>query len=421
MKIIVIGAGVIGVTTAYYLNKAGHEVEVYDSNTCPAQGTSFANAGQISVGYSAPWAAPGIPLKAMKWLLSSDSPFAFKFDGTKQQLKWVYDFLKECNKESYTSNKDIMLRLSMYSKECFQELREETNIQYEGRQQGTLQIFRKQQQLLNAQNDMMVLTANNVDFEMITNKNELFNIEPALQNSYADLIGGIYLPGDETGDCNLFTNNLEAICKANGVKFFYNSTVHLIRNGSHGTKIVGVYDGVSMHSADSYVLAAGVGSRKFLNNIDLDIPVYPVRGYSLTLDITNENNSPVSTVLDETNKVAITRFDNRIRVGGFAELGYKSYTNHHGFCRFNQLENIVDELFPDCSQLQSYTDNGWSGLRPMAANGIPFIGECGFDNLYLNTGHGTLGWTMSCGSAKILTDMMLNNTNKMSTTAFKLK
>jgi D-amino-acid dehydrogenase len=428
MKVIVLGAGVIGVTTAYYLNKAGYEVEVYDSNNGPAQGTSFANAGQISVGYSAPWAAPGIPLKAMKWMLSNDSPFAFKFDGSMDQFNWVYQFLRNCNKSDYICNKDTMLRLSSFSKECFENLRNETHIEYEGRQLGTLQLFRKENQLLASKNDLDVLDQNNIKFRLLIDKEEIFKIEPALKNSSVKLAGGLYMPGDETGDCNLFTNRLETICKNNGVKFFYNSKIHSLV--SDGKKITGMYVDTYLHYADSYVIAAGIWSKDLLRGLGINIPVYPVRGYSLTLDITEGQNAPVSTVLDETNKVAITRFDNRIRVGGFAELGHAHVSKNHGLQRINQLEGIVNELFPNCPNSVGGThfdprglsgvEGGWSGLRPMTPNGIPIIGKTDIENLYLNTGHGTLGWTMSCGSGKMLSEIVSGDKTKLSESLFKL-
>lgn len=420
MKVIVLGAGVIGVTSAYYLNKAGHDVEVYDENYESAMGTSFANAGQVSVAYSAPWAAPGIPLKALKWMSQQDAPFKLNFDLSKDQTSWLFKFLANCNSNSYHKNKVRMLNMSMLSQQKLADLRRETNIQYHGLQKGTLQLFRDIKQLESNQlaEDLKSLKEMGIQSKLITSKSELVKIEPGLATSRANVEGGLWMPGDETGDCNMFTRNLKTICENNGVKFFFNSNIANI--SFDGNNVRDVLISGRQHTADAYVVCLGVWSKGFVSE-KLNLPIYPVRGYSATLSILHEQRAPVSTVLDETYKVAITRLGNRIRAGGFAELdGYTAGTPEHQTDRFNLLVSLVSELFPG-SNACHINDRLrlWSGLRPMTPFGVPLVGETKVKNLYLNTGHGTLGWTMSCGSASHLSDVVSGKETELNTKDYK--
>lgn len=398
MRVIVLGSGVIGVTSAWYLNQAGHEVTVIDRASGPAQETSAANAGQISPGYAAPWAAPGVPLKAIKWMFQRHAPLAMRFDGTPFQLQWVWQMLRNCDAQHYKENKSRMVRLAEYSRDCLKALRQDTHIQYEGRQGGTLQLFRTAQQFDNAAKDIAVLQEAGVPFELLT-ADRLKSAEPALEGVADKLTGGLRLPNDETGDCQLFTQNLAKMAEAAGVKFRFNCNIdHLL---SENQKIYGVKCGDEIFKADAYVVALASYSTGLLKGI-VDIPVYPLKGYSLTLPITNPAAAPVSTVLDETYKVAITRFDKRIRVGGMAEIvGFNQALLE---ARRQTLEMVVHSLFPEGGNLEQATF--WSGLRPMTPDGTPIVGATRYNNLWLNTGHGTLGWTMSCGSAQLLSDLM---------------
>ncbi|MDP5008422.1 MAG: D-amino acid dehydrogenase, partial [Glaciimonas sp.] len=316
MHVLILGSGVIGVTSAYYLARAGHEVTVIDRFSGAAQDTSFANAGQISPGYASPWAAPGIPLKALKWMLQKHAPLSITPDGTAFQLSWMWQMLRNCNAASYAVNKERMVRLAEYSRDCFKTLRTETDIAYEGRQQGTLQIFRTQQQLDEAAKDIQVLKESGVPFTLL-GADELGSVEPALASVKHKLHGGLRLPNDETGDCQLFTTRLAQMAEQLGVKFRYGVQVDSLTFA--GGKIAGVQCGYEYLQADTYVVALGAYSTNFLRNI-VNIPVYPLKGYSITVPINNVDAAPVSTILDETYKIAITRFDNRIRVGGMAEI-----------------------------------------------------------------------------------------------------
>ncbi|WP_431821785.1 D-amino acid dehydrogenase [Burkholderia sp. F1] len=398
MRVVVLGSGVVGVASAYYLARAGHEVTVIDREAGPALDTSFANAGQISPGYAAPWAAPGVPLKAVKWMFEKHAPLAIRLDGTRFQLQWMWQMLRNCTAERYAVNKGRMVRLAEYSRDCIQALRADTGIAYEGRTGGTLQLFRTQQQLDGAAKDIAVLQDANVPFELLSPA-ELKNAEPALAAVSHKLTGGLRLPGDETGDCQLFTTRLAALAEGLGVKFRYNTPIDALAVA--GGKIAGVQCGGEMVRADAYVVALGSYSTRFIANL-MKIPVYPLKGYSITAPIVDEAAAPVSTVLDETYKIAITRFDQRIRVGGMAEI--VGFDKRLRDARRETLEMCVNDLFPGGGDTSKATF--WTGLRPMTPDGTPIVGRTPVSNLFLNTGHGTLGWTMSCGSGQLLADLI---------------
>ncbi|MGA3247767.1 MAG: D-amino acid dehydrogenase [Paraburkholderia sp.] len=398
MRVVVLGSGVVGVTSAYYLARAGHEVTVIDREAGPALETSFANAGQISPGYASPWAAPGVPLKAVKWMFQKHAPLAIRLDGTQFQLQWMWQMLQNCTSARYAVNKGRMVRLAEYSRDCLQTLRADTGIQYEGRTGGTLQVFRTQQQFDGAAKDIAVLEDANVPYELLSSA-ELARAEPALAATAHKLTGGLRLPGDETGDCQLFTTRLAALAEELGVAFRYNTPIDALAMA--GGRIAGVQCGSELVRADAFVVALGSYSTKFLSDI-VKIPVYPLKGYSITAPIVNAAAAPVSTVLDETYKIAITRFDDRIRVGGMAEIvGFDKSLRE---ARRETLEMCVNDLFPGGGD--TARSSFWTGLRPMTPDGTPIVGRTPVSNLFLNTGHGTLGWTMSCGSGQLLADLM---------------
>ena len=411
MKVVVLGSGVIGVTTAYYLARAGAEVTVIDRQDGPALDTSFANAGQVSFGYSTPWGAPGIPMKALKWMFEKHAPLSIRPDGSLFQLRWMAQMLRNCSAERYAVNKERMLRLSNYSRQCIAQLRADTGIEYEGRQAGTLQLFRSQKQVDQAQRDIAVLQECGIDYELLDPQG-VARAEPALARAGATIAGGLRLPADETGDCFKFTNQLAQMAEALGVKFRFGTAVDwLLFDGQ------GAVNGVQLSGpqrevvkADRYVLAMGSYSRDLLLSSGLDIPVYPVKGYSLTIPIRDEALAPVSTVLDETYKIALTRFDNRIRVGGMAELS--GFDKNLRPQRRATLEMVTSQLFPGGDLARA---EFWTGLRPMTPDSTPIVGRTPHKNLFLNTGHGTLGWTMACGSGRLLADIVSGKATEIST------
>ncbi len=405
MKVLVLGSGVIGVTSAYYLAKNGFDVTVIDRQPAVGLETSFANAGQISPGYSAPWAAPGVPMKALKWLFQRHSPLALKADFTLWQLEWTLKLLRNCTAKRYDTNKERMVRLAEYSRDCIGELRRETGIAYEGRTQGTLQVFRTQKQLDAEAKDIAVLARLGVPFEHL-DPDGCARVEPALALVKDNLLGGLRLPHDETGDCQLFTKNLALEAQKLGVKFRQDVQISclLTENGKLSGVEINADDNREVLQADQYVVALGSYTRQLMQALNIQIPVYPVKGYSLTVPVTNPAMAPVSTVMDETYKVAITRFDDRIRVGGMAELaGFDLSLNPR---RRETLEMVLGSLFPNGGDVSKSLF--WTGLRPMTPDGTPIIGRASetYNNVWLNTGHGTLGWTMACGSAQVLADLM---------------
>ena len=399
MRVLVLGSGVIGTASAYYLARAGFEVTVIDRQPAPAMETSFANAGQVSPGYASPWAAPGVPFKAIKWLLQKHAPLAIKATGDVQQYLWMAQMLRNCTAARYAVNKERMVRLSEYSRDCLDELRAETGIAYEGRQLGTTQLFRTQAQLDAAAKDIAVLEQSGVPYELL-DRGGIARVEPALAGVTGKLAGALRLPNDQTGDCQMFTTRLAEMARALGVEFRFEQNIQ--RLDFAGDRINGVWVDGKLETADRYVLALGSYSPQLLKPLGIRAPVYPLKGYSLTVPITNAAMAPSSTILDETYKVAMTRFDNRIRVGGMAEIaGFDLSLNPR---RRATLEMLVNDLYPEGGDLGQA--EFWTGLRPATPDGTPIVGATPFRNLFLNTGHGTLGWTMACGSGRFLADLM---------------
>jgi D-amino-acid dehydrogenase len=399
MKVTVLGAGVIGVTTAYYLAKAGHEVTVLDRQPGPGLETSYANAGEISPGYASPWAAPGIPQKAVRWLLMKHAPLILRPRPDPAMAMWILRMLRNCTAARYALNKGRMVRLAQYSRDKLIELRAETAIQYDQRTRGTLQLFRAARQLDGIGKDVAVLRGDGVPFEVL-DADGCVAAEPALARVRGLIAGGLRLPNDETGDCYKFTAALAALAQSRGARFRYGVDIRRLQiaNG----RIEGVETDAGAATADAYVAALGSYTPRLLAPLGLTVPVYPIKGYSITVPITDSDRSPVSTVMDETYKVAITRLGDRIRVGGMAEVS--GFSKDLPNARRSTLETSLTDLFPDSGDLPAATF--WSGLRPMTPDGTPIVGRTRFGNLFLNTGHGTLGWTMACGSGQILADLV---------------
>jgi D-amino-acid dehydrogenase len=399
VKVIVLGSGVIGVTTAYYLARAGHEVTVVDRQAQPAQETSFANAGEVSPGYSSPWAGPGVPVKAIKWLLMRHGPLVIwpKLDPV--MWWWMLKMLRNCTAERYAINKSRMIPIAEYSRDCLRALRAEIGIKYDERSQGTLQLFRKQKQLDGTADDIAVLKQTGVPFEVL-DPASCIAVEPGLATAKVKFVGGLRLPQDETGDCHMFTQALAVEAARLGVQFKFNTSIE--RLVAEGDKITGVVTSAGTLQADAYVAALGSWSPRMLKPVGVSVPVYPVKGYSITVPIIDAAGAPESTVMDESYKVAITRLGDRIRVGGTAEIS--GYSSSLDAARRATLDHSLTDMFPRGGDLTKATF--WCGLRPMTPDGPPVIGATRYSNLHLNTGHGTLGWTMACGSGRVLADML---------------
>ncbi|RXH28679.1 amino acid dehydrogenase [Bradyrhizobium nanningense] len=399
MKVLILGSGVIGVTSAYYLARAGHEVTVVDRQPEPALETSFANAGEVSPGYSSPWAGPGVPVKAVKWLLMKHGPLVVRPKLDPVMWVWLLKMLRNCTSARYGVNKSRMIPIAEYSRDSLRDLRRDIGIQYDERSQGTLQLFRYQAQLDGTGEDIAVLKQYGVPFEVLSREG-CIAVEPALSGVKEKFVGGLRLPQDETGDCHMFTQALAKHAQALGVRFMFNTSIDRIV--TDGARVSGVATGAGLLQADAYVLALGSWSSRLMAPLGISLPVYPVKGYSITVPIKDTSGAPESTVMDETYKVAITRLGNRIRVGGTAEIS--GYSDKLYDARRATLDHSLTDLFPRGGDLTKATF--WSGLRPMTPDGPPVIGPTHYANLHLNTGHGTLGWTMSCGSGRVLADML---------------
>ena len=401
MKVAILGSGVIGVTSAWYLAKAGHEVVVIDRQSGPALETSFANAGEISPGYASPWAAPGIPMKALRWLFMQHAPLILRPTFDAAMWRWMVAMLGNCTEKAYAVNKSRMVRLAEFSRDQLIALRHETGIAYDERTQGTLQLFREQKQMDGIGKDVAVLKADGVPFEIL-DRAGCIAAEPGLANSQSPIVGGLRLPNDETGDCFKFTNALAVMAKEAGVTFLHDHKIERLITDKGAIDHVETDKGPI--KADAFIVALGSYSPLLVAPLGIKLPVYPVKGYSITVPITDAERAPVSTLLDESFKVAITRLGDRIRVGGMAELS--GFSTNLPDKRRDTLEYSVESLFPASGNLGDASF--WSGLRPMTPDGTPVIGPTHIPNLYLNTGHGTLGWTMACGSGHVIADIISN-------------
>ncbi len=399
MKVLILGSGVIGVTSAWYLAQAGHEVTVVDRQPSPALETSFANAGEVSPGYSSPWAGPGVPVKAIRWLLMKHGPLVIRPNPDPAMWLWILKMLRNCTAARYAVNKSRMIPIAEYSRDCLRALRAEIGIRYDERSRGTLQLFRRQAQLDHTGDDIAVLRQYGVPYEVL-DRAGCIAAEPALAAVKDRFVGGLRLPQDETGDCHMFTAALAAHAAKLGVQFRFDTRID--RLVADGARIAGVATDAGLLQADAYVVALGSWSRQLLRPLRISIPVYAVKGYSITVPVAEEEGAPVSTVMDESYKVAITRLGDRIRVGGTAELS--GYSNRLHAARRATLDHSLTDLFPRGGDLGRATF--WCGLRPMTPDGPPIIGASPYSNLHLNTGHGTLGWTMACGSGRVLADLL---------------
>jgi D-amino-acid dehydrogenase len=399
LKVLVLGSGVVGTSVAYYLARDGHEVQVLDRQDGPALETSFANAGEVSPGYSSPWAGPGVPLKAIKWMLMTHSPLVIWPLLDPAMWRWGASMLANCTEKAYALNKSRMVPIAEYSRDCLKALRTETGISYDDRALGTLQLFRTQAQLDGTAKDIEVLKQYQVPYEML-DREGFVKVEPALALTKQKFVGALRLPGDETGDCFKFTNRLAEMATALGASFRHNTLIQGME--VQGGQITGVRTDAGVQRAERYVLALGSYSPLLLEPIGIRIPVYPVKGYSITVPIIDAKFAPESTLMDETHKVAVTRLGERIRVGGTAELAGYSLALREA--RRATLNHVISDLFPKGGDVSKA--RFWCGLRPMTPDGTPIVGPTPYPNLLLATGHGTLGWTMAAGTGRVIADLI---------------
>lgn len=372
---------------------------VVDRQPAAALETSFGNAGEISPGYASPWAAPGIPAKAIKWLMMRHAPLILRPKLDPQMLTWLAMMLRNCTEQRYALNKSRMVGLAEFSRDELRALRTSLGIAYDERAQGTLQLFRTTKQVEGSAKDVEVLRSYGVPFELL-DADGCVRAEPGLASSRHLIAGGLRLPNDETGDCHIFTTKLAERLATEGMDFRWSTNVEALEKA--GGAITGVRTSAGVIRADAYLVAMGSYSPHVVAPLGLRVPVYPVKGYSITVPITDAARAPESTLLDETYKIAITRLGDRIRVGGMAEIS--GFDRSLPPRREATLLHCLNDLFPGAAERRE--TGYWSGLRPMTPDGPPIIGATKVKNLFLNTGHGTLGWTMACGSGAVAAAMI---------------
>ena len=402
MHILILGAGIIGVTTSYELLKAGHKVTVIDRQSGPALETSFGNAGLIAPGHSYAWATPKLPGNLIKSLFNKKKTFRFKFQWDPAMWYWGIQFISQCSRKKMGENTLRKHRLSSYSQNCFHQLLDEIKINYHGNKKGLIYIFRTPESFQEGKQKLAMLKSVMNNLQLL-NLNELIQIEPVMKNIQTGIYGGIYCPSDESGSCRDFTLELVEICKKKGGIFHYNTTIKKLEKESG--KINKVITDKGDFMADKYVLSCASYSPFFAKKVGDYLPIYPVKGYSITVPIIDKKKAPVHSGIDEDNLLAFSLMGNKIRFTSVAEIS--GYDTKWSPSDFTEIVQLARSLFPqacDFSQIEY-----WCGLRPMTPNGAPIIGQGKIDNLYYNTGHGHLGWTMCAGSAKIITDLILYN------------
>ena len=403
MRVIVLGAGVVGTTSAWYLAQAGHEVTVIDRQPVAGNETSFANGGQISVSHAEPWANPHVLPRLLKWLGREDAPLLWRWRADLAQWLWGLRFLPECLPGRTRRNVEAIVNLALYSRGCLQALRAETGLHYDHLERGILHLYTDPAEYAQAAAAASLMRSFGLDREPV-DVDRCLEIEPALRDARAYLVGGDYTPSDESGDAHRFTRALAERAQAAGVDFRFGLTVDRIAPA--GRRIAGVVvrgaESEELLTADAYVVALGAYSPMLLNPLGVRVPVYPAKGYSATLTLAEGTLAPQVSLTDDGRKIVFSRLGNRLRVAGTAEFnGYNLELNP---VRCEALMARTRELFPHLEYVGEPAF--WCGLRPATPSNVPCIGASRYDNLWLNTGHGTLGWTMACGSGAALADLI---------------
>ncbi|AVO38658.1 D-amino acid dehydrogenase [Pukyongiella litopenaei] len=400
MRILVIGAGVVGVTTAWYLVQDGHQVTVVDQNPGPAEGASFGNAGGVCPGFAGPWAAPGMPQKALRWMFVQGAPLRIRPRLDPAQWRWLAAFLRNCTAARFAANKERMQRSAHYSKACLVELRDQLGLAYDHASLGVLQLFADDSELAGGRRSAEVLRKLGIAHRLL-GPGEIAEVEPALAVAEASFAGGLHLTDDETGDSRLFTEQLVTRLKSLGCSFRFGNCIAALEQ-SGGRISAARTDRGEVLQADGFVIATGSRAPELLGPLKIDVPIYPVKGYSLTAEITDEARAPRSSVMDEHSKLMITRLGRRIRVAGVAELAGHDPRLDSG--ALAAIARRASAIFPGAADYG--TASQWCGFRPMTPDGPAIVGQRGHENLYLNIGHGSNGWTQACGTSRVLADII---------------
>ena len=399
MRVTVLGAGVIGVTTAYYLVRDGHEVTVVDRQPGPGLETSFANGGQISANHVTPWATPATPWKALKWLGRADAPLLFHLRADPALWAWCLRFLANCTHRRMRVNIERALRLALYSRGELAKLRSDTGIEYDALTRGILHIFRNARDYREALPQVELMNRLGC-VRRVVDADACVGLEPALAGVRDQLVGGIFSPDDESGDAHAFTVRLAEICAGLGVVFRYG--VRIGKPVTAAGRIEGVETNGGRLDGDAFVVALGSYSPPLLKPLGLDLPIYPAKGYSVTLPVADEGLAPMVSLIDDEFKMVYSRLGDRLRAAGTAE--FAGYDDSVSEVRGRFILDKALELFPGCGDAADA--QFWAGLRPSTPDGVPVVGGTRYPNLFLNTGHGTLGWTMACGSGRLIADIV---------------
>lgn len=404
MKVIVLGSGLLGATSAYFLNRQGHEVTVVERQPASGLETSYANGGQISVSHAEPWANPSAPLKVLRWLMKEDAPLLFRLRADVAQWRWGLHFLKECSAQRTRHNIIQIVNLGMYSRSTLQALRQETGIQYDCLTKGILHYYTSQKEFDSCIEPTQVMNEFGCDRQLIDNKRAV-ELEPALVNVKDRIVGATYTPSDESGDAHQFTRRLSELAAQNGVVYHYNTAIQrlLVEGGKiSGVQVRTAAGLVRTLTADAYVLAMGSYSAKLAKSVGVKLLIYPAKGYSATLYLKRPELAPQLSLTDDEYKLVFSRLGNRLRIAGTAELN--GYSTNLNMVRCKAITRRTLEVFPEIADPESAIY--WTGLRPATPSNVPYIGRSSIPNLFLNTGHGTLGWTHSCGSGLAIADII---------------
>lgn len=407
MKVAVLGSGIIGTATAWWLAQAGHEVVVVDRESGPAQETSRANGGQISVSYSEPWANPRMPLRLLKWLLSDNAPISFRPRMDMRQWAWGFAFLRECLPSRLAPNIRAMVALSEYSLATLKQMRAELGIEYHHLERGILNFYQDPAEFDLSQDAADLMRDFGVDRRVLT-ADEVIQIEPALAPARASIVGGDYTAEDESGDVYMFTSALAQLAQQAGVQFRFSTQVSRLLAAGGEVQAVELINSEGMYEtlrADAYVAALGSWTPHLVAPLGVRCPVYPAKGYSATFDVIDAMAAPTVSLTDSARKVVYSRLGNQLRMAGVAEIG--GYSRGLNTTRCQNMREQARTLFPTALDFDNV--RFWSGLRPSTPSNVPLIGRTRIPNLYLNTGHGTLGWTMGVGSGRALADLISGN------------
>lgn len=404
MRVIVLGAGVVGTAAAWFLAGAGHQVTVIERQPAAGLETSFANGGQISVSHAEPWANPGAPLQVLRWMFREDAPLLFRLRADLRQWRWGLEFLRECMPARTRHNIIQLVNLGLYSRGLLRELRAGTGIEYDHLERGILHFYTSRQAFDAAQEPARIMREFGCELEMKT-PDECVAIEPALAQARHKIAGGSLTPSDESGDAYLFTQRLAALCEKSGVRFLYGHNIThiaLAGGGVSGISVTGTDGRAGLSTADAYVVALGSYSPQLLAPLGIRLSIYPAKGYSVTLPVADAALAPSVSLTDDEYKLVYSRLGDRLRIAGTCELnGYDLALNE---VRCQAIVRRTQELFPGAGDVRQA--GYWTGLRPATPSNLPYIGKTKYPNLYLDTGHGTLGWTHACGSGRAIADII---------------